>query len=236
MSQFPAHRISNTDDLRSGNAVSPNRDRTGVPLAGAEGQALIVISLGAPIASDVDGICAAQAVAGAANATINGALASSGAVTLDVPRGVQVDSSDAGDTTQTVTITGTDVYGQSMVETIALNGTTDVLGLKAFKTVTQVAVSAALAGNLTVGTTGKLGLPYRPVLGGFLRGRLNEDTADAGTYVAPIRTTSTATTADVRGTYLPAGTLDGTNAYSVTIAVANGPTNAAAYGISQFTA
>jgi len=194
----------------------------------------VVLSLGAPIAADVDGISAAQAIAGAANALINGALASGGAVTLDVPRGVQVDSSDAGDTTQTVTITGTDVYGQAMKETIALNGTTDVLGLKAFKTITQVAVSAVMAGNLTVGTTTKLGLPYRPVRGGFIRGRLGEDTSDAGTYVAPIRTTSTATSADVRGTYAPAGTLNGTNVFTVAIAVANGPNDSDAFGIAQF--
>jgi hypothetical protein len=234
MSQFPPHRITNSDDVRTGNAVSPNRAVKGVPLAGAEAQATIVVNLGAPEVADVDGICAAQAIAGAADADIDGILAVDGVVTMDVPRGVQVDSSGAGDTTQTVTIYGTDVYGQAMQEEIALNGVTDVLGLKAFATVTRVAVSAALAGNLTVGTTKKIGLPYRPVVGGFIRGRLNEDTADAGTYAAPERTASTATTADVRGTYLPAGTLDGTNEYTVVIAVANGPTDAAGFGIAQF--
>lgn len=233
--QFPPHRITNTDNVRTGNAVSPNRDRTGVPLAGAEAQAIITFSLGAPIVADVDGVCAAQAIAGAADALINGALSSGGVVVaFDVPRGVQVDSSDAGDTTQTVTVTGKDVYNQSMVETIALNGTTDVLGKKAFSSISRVAVSALMTGNLTVGTTSKLGLPYRPVVGGFLRGRANEDTADAGTYVAPERTASTATTADVRGTYAPAGTLNGTNVFVVSIAVANGPTNAAGFGIAQF--
>lgn len=230
-----AHRISNAEVIRSGNAAAPNKSELGVRLFdNSTIVPTLVVQLGAPIAADVDGICAAQAIAGAANALINGELASGGAVTLDVPRGVQVDSSDAGDTTQTVTITGTDQYGQTMVETIALNGVTDVLGKKAFKTISRVAVSAVMAGNLTVGTTTKLGLPYRPVLGGFVRGRLGEDTADAGTYVAPIRTTSTATTADVRGTYAPAGTLNGTNTFSVVIAVPNGPTDADAYGIAQF--
>lgn len=228
------HRISRADDIRSGAAESANRVKLGVPLEGTEAQAVRVISLGAPAAADVDGICAAQAVAGAGNATINGALASGGSVTLDVPRGLQVDSSDAGDTTQTVTITGTDVYGKALVETIALNGTTDVEGLKAFKTVAQVAVSAALTGNLTVGTTKRLGLPYRPVRGGFIRGRLGEDTADAGTYVAPSRVTATATTGDVRGTYAGAGTYDGTNIYTVAIAVQNGPDATDAFGVNQF--
>jgi hypothetical protein len=234
MSQFPSHRITNSDDVRTGNAVSANRAVKGVPFEGAEAQTVRVISLGAPITADVDGISAAQAIAGAGNALINGALASGGVVVLDVPRGIVVDSSDAGDTTQTITITGTDLYGQAMVETIAMNGTTAVNGVKAFKRVTQVAVDAALAGNLTVGTTDVLGLPYRPVVGGFIRGRLNEDTADAGTYVAPIRTTSTATSADVRGTYDPAVAADGTRVFTVAIAVQNGPTDADAFGIAQF--
>lgn len=241
MPTFAPHRISNSDNIRTGNAVPANRDpnKLGIPLNGAEdgryqGQSIFITNLGAPIAADVDGICAAQAIAGAADALINGALASGGVATLDVPRGVQVDSSNAGDTTQTVTITGTDEYGATLVEAIALNGTTDVLGLKAFKTVTRVAVSAALAGNLTVGTTTKLGLPLRPVVGGFIRGRVGEDTADAGTYAAPIRTTSTSTTADVRGTYTPAGALNGSNVYTVALAVANGPEDKHAYGIPQF--
>jgi hypothetical protein len=236
MAQFPPYRISVTDDLRTGNAVNANRTKAGIPLAGAEAQAVLVVSLGAPITADVDGICAAQAVAGAGNATINGALAASGVATLDGlgGRGVEVDSSDAGDTTQTVTIYGTDIHGASLIETIALNGTTAVPGLKAFKTVTRVAVSAALAGNLTVGTTDVLGLPYRPVVGGYLGAILNENTADAATYVAPLRTTSTATSADVRGTINPAGAVDGTNVYKVRIAVQNGPTSVEAFGIAQY--
>lgn len=229
-----AHRITNSDDVRTGNALPANRSKLGVPFAGAEAQTLILLPLGAPIASDVDGVCAAQAIAGAVDALINGALATGGVATFDVPRAVQVDSSNAGDTTQTVTITGTDYWGATVVETIALNGTTDVLGLKAFATVTRVQVSAALAGNLTVGTTGKLGLRYAPVRGGFVRGRLGEDTADAGTYAPPIRVTATATTGDVRGTYLPAGALNGTNVYSVVIAVQNGPNDSDAFGVPQF--
>lgn len=234
MAQFPPFRTSVTDDLRSGNAVNANSTKSGIPLAGAEAQAVLVISLGAPAVADVDGVCAAQAIASATNAVVNGILAASGVATMDVERGLQVDSSDAGDTTQTVTIYGTDRYGATVVETIALNGTTDVEGLKAFKTVTRVAVSAAMTGNLTVGTTKRIGLPYRPVLGGFIRGIAAENTADAGTYVAPSRITATATTGNVRGTYAIAGTLNGTNTYAVAIAVQNGPTNADAFGVTQY--
>lgn len=231
MAQFPPFRISVTDNLRTGNAVNANRTKGGIPLAGEEAQAVLVLSLGAPIAADDDGICAQQTAGAAGDLTINGALASGGAVVLDVPRGVQVDA--AGAATAVVTIYGTDVHGASLRENITLNGTTAVLGVKAFKTITRVAVSAA-ATDVFVGTTSKLGLPYRPVVGGFIRGILNENTADAGTYVAPSRVTATATTVDVRGTYAPAGTLNGTNVYKVAIAVQNGPTDADAFGVAQF--
>lgn len=148
---------------------------------------LAVMSLGAPIALDADGVCAAQAIAGAANASINGALASGGAVTLDVPRALQMVSSGAGDNTQTVTVTGTDVYRYAMKETFSLNGTTAVTGKKAFKTITQVAVSAAMAGNLSVGTTDILGLPEFLPERGFLISELHNGmpAGGAGIYQVP---------------------------------------------------
>jgi hypothetical protein len=236
MSQFPQHRITNSDDVRTGNAVSSDRTKKGVPLTGEEAQSVVVLSLGAPAAAAANNVCLAQAIAGAANAVINGALASSGVATFDVPRAMQFVSSNAGDTTQTVTITGTDVYGAAMKERVTLNGTTIVQSKKAFKRVTQVAVSAVMAGNLTVGTNTVLGLPYRPVRGGFIRGRLGEDTADAGTYTTPERSASTLTTNDVRGTYTPAGALNGANVYTVVIAMLNGPNDSDAYGIAQFNA
>lgn len=234
MSQFPQHRISVSDDIRTGAALPANHTKTGVPLEGAEAQAHRVISLGAPTVAATNNISTAQAVAGAADLTITGTLATAGVATLDVPRNVRVTSSNAGDTTQTATVYGTDVYGAAMREAIAFNGAATIVGKKAFKTVTRVAISAALAGNASVGTGSALGLPYRPVKGGFLRGRLNEDTADAGTYAVPERTASTATTNDVRGTYTPAGTLDGTNIYTVAVAVQNGPNDSDGYGIAQF--
>lgn len=239
MSTFPQHRVSNSDNLRSGNAVAPNRSQLGVPFGGKgadryTSSGLALLQLGAPIAADPDGIAASQAVAGAGDLTLAGALTSGGVATLDVPRNIVVDAD--GTATAVCTVYGTDEYGQAMQENITLNSTTAVLGNKAFKTVTRIAISAATTGNVFVGTGSRIGLPYRPALGGFIRGRLGEDTADAGTYVAPIRTTSTATTADVRGTYAPAGTLNGTNTFSVLVAIDNGPTDADAFGIAQYTA
>lgn len=229
MAFFPQHRISNSDDIRSGNAVSPNRALKGVPVAGAEAQAIMVVNLGAPAAASANAAALSQAVGVAGLFLLNGALAagSPAVVTFPTPRNVVA----AWTNTAILTIRGTDVYGQAMTETTA-SGTAHT-GLKAFKTITSITSSASITGA-TVGTGAVLGLPYRPVIGGFNGGLLNENTADAGTYAAPIRTTSTGTTADTRGTYAPAGTLNGTNIFTVKIAVANGPNDTDAFGIAQF--
>jgi hypothetical protein len=123
-----------------------------------------------------------------------------------------VDSTDVGDTTQTVTVTGTDYWGQAQTETIALNGTTLVAGQKSFKTITAVAVSALLTGNLTVGNEDVFGLPYRVTDAGYLlrTGWAGAVANDAGTFAAADTTSpATATTNDVRGTYAPSSAADG---------------------------
>jgi len=174
--------------------------------------AIVLINLGAPDVLDVDGICVAQAVAAPGNMLINGALATGGVATMDKPRAVEIDSSGVGDTTQTATITGTDVYGKTMTEDIAFNGTTAVAGVKAFKTVTQVAVDIALAGNGNVGTTDVLGLPvYLPDVAFVLQEIEDGAVATAGTLVAGVNTVDgeTATSGDVRGTYVPNGAANG---------------------------
>jgi hypothetical protein len=197
--------ISHANALFHGNGYNAGAletwGRKGVPL-----QSIIHYSFGLVDAPDVDGHCAAQAIAAAGNALINGALAG----VNDVARGLVVDSTGAGDTTQTVTITGTDLYGATVVEAIAMNGTTAVNGLKAFKTVTQVAVDAALAGNLTVGTTDVLGLPFAAATKSRIFDVVFNDSKDASaTLVVADATAATATTGDVRGTIDPATACDG---------------------------
>jgi hypothetical protein len=183
---------------------------------------LYLINLGKPLTLDEDGICAAQAVAGAANLSINGALASGGAVYLDVPRAVMVDSSSASDTAVVITVYGKDVYGQSMAESITCNGTTAVSGLKAFSTVTRVASSGAAVGNINVGTTDKLGLPaFVPSAGFVIKEILDGAAATAGTFAYGMTTAggSTATTGDVRGTYLPNSASDGSRVWELLVAL-----------------
>lgn len=193
-----------------------------------------------PEAKSATAVCAAQAVAAAGNATINGASATAGVATFDYARTVNVDSTNAGDTTQTVTVTGTDYYGQLQTETIAMNGTTAVAGQKAFKTITQVAVSAALTGNLTVGNEDVFGLPYRVTDAGYLIGVgwAGALARDAGTFAAADTTSpATATTNDVRGTYAPSSAANGSRRLVIAIgltALQAGPnaTQTAAIGVT----
>jgi len=187
-----------------------------------------------PVALDADGIAQAQAVAGAGNLTLNGALASGGVVVLDVPRTVEIDSSNAGDTTQTATVFGTDAYGNAMTETIAFNGTTAVAGQKAFKTVTRVAVSAVMAGNANVGTTDVFGLPYRVDSRNYVQTAWNGAFVTTGTFAeADVTSPATATTNDVRGTYAVPDAADGTKRLTVWMYIEDADTVTGLYGVTQ---
>lgn len=137
-----------------------------------------LITLGAPVALADNAICAAQSLAALGALTINGTLAVSGAVTLDQPRALQIVSSGAD--TAVLTVTGTDVYGRAMSEAMTLNGTTVVNGLKAFKTISAVAGSAAIANLAKVGTTDTLGLPVFVPDDGFVVAELRGGKAVGG--------------------------------------------------------
>ncbi len=113
----------------------------------------ITLTVGALTTADADGICQSQTPSGAGNLTINGALASSGSVTLDKPRRVLVTTA-ADESGKTLTIYGTNWYGQSITETMTGPNATTSYTTNDFATVTRVAVSAAFTGAVTVGTNG----------------------------------------------------------------------------------
>lgn len=186
---------------------------------------VLLITLGAPIAAAAGSVCAAQARAAAGDMTINGTRAANGVATLDVPRSLQMVSTNAGDTTQNVTVYGTDVYGRAVAERRTLNGTVVVNFQKAFKTITRIAVSAACAGNVSVGHNDVLGLPvFVPSLGFVLKELQDGVNATAGTLVAGIRTAggSTLTAGDVRGTYDPNAACDGSKVFQLLVATPDG--------------
>jgi hypothetical protein len=183
-----------------------------------------------PATLDADGICAQQTLAAAGNALLNGALASGGTVTLDVPRNVIVDA--AGAATAVLTVTGTDVYGIPMSEAITLNGATAVAGKKAFKTITRIAASIA-ATDFFVGTGDVFGLPIRANTRNYVLTAWDGAFVTTGTFVAADATTATTTTGDVRGTYAVPDAADGTKRLTAWVFVLDDDTQTGLYGVAQ---
>jgi len=178
---------------------------------------LALVDLGSPIVGAANSVATSQAItAVGAGATINGALASGGVADLGLT-GRNVVAAWTG--TAVMTVTGKDIFGNTVVESSASG--TSLTGKKAFKTITSVKVSADVTGA-TVGTGNVLGLPVRlPAAGNILRELENGATATAGTTVGALAssTPSTATTADVRGTYVPNSTPDGSKGFQLICAL-----------------
>jgi hypothetical protein len=100
---------------------------------------------------DADGLSVAAAVAAAGTLTLGGALTSGGTFTADYARQLGITSSGADDG-RTFTITGTDANGIAQTEALTGPSTATVESTKYFKTVSSIAVDAACAGNISVGT------------------------------------------------------------------------------------
>jgi hypothetical protein len=200
-----------------------------------------------PLALNTTGIAAAQAVASAKNLNLTAGTGVTAVIgqdtvtryTLDVPRCVDIVSSSAGDTTQTALITGYDLYGQLMSQLLTFNGTTRVSTTKAFKSVISVAISAATAGNASVGTTDRLGSPVRLLSKDYLNFNYNATVGLlAAVTAADVTSPATTVTGDVRGTILLASASDGVKRLVAQIAmpaIAVGPnaTRAGAFGTTQ---
>lgn len=187
-----------------------------------------------PVALSATAVCAAQPVAGAVSLIINGASAAAGVATLDVPRAVSVVSANAGDTTQVITVVGFDAYNQPMTENITLNGTTTVSGQKAFRRITRVAASAVTLGNVSVGSTDILGLPLRVATRNYALTAWDGAFVTTGTFAAADATSpATATTDDVRGTFLPPAATNGARRLTVYLFSPNPDTQAGIYGVTQ---
>lgn len=160
---------------------------------------------------------------------------------LDTPRCVTLTA--AGANTATYLVTGYDLYGQRMTQTLAAPSTSTVATVKAFKTIISITNNnATLATNgITAGFNDKLGLPVRVTDAGYIaRVGWNLTLADnAGTFVAAdVTDPATAATTDVRGCFTPSSAADGTKRLVMLIclpALACGPdsTRAGAFGVTQ---
>lgn len=209
--------------LPAGTKVYVQMDRLGADsgmygLADADKMAtsqLVIVNLGAPDTADADGAVASQSATSANGLAtgINGALATGGVATFDVPRNVVAGWTN----TAILTVTGTDAYGKVVVESSASG--TSMAGKKAFKTVTGISVNANVTG-LTVGSGDVLGLPVYLPQTGLVLGEIQDGAAAAaGTVVAGVTTKATATTGDVRGTYDPDAACNGARAIQLVLAI-----------------
>lgn len=218
--------------LAAGTRVTVQLDRYGqnadsrtLANAGRAARAsLVKMNLGSPATASSTAVCASQAVAAAASAVLNGSLLSGGRILFDVPRNIVA----AWTTASVLTITGKDEYGATVVEASA-SGTSHT-GKKAFKEITSIVSSASITG-MTAGTGTVLGLPiYLAGTGDVLRELQDGAAPTAGTVAAGVLTTATATTGDVRGTYVPNAAPDGSKSYQIVAAVGDADFK----GVAQF--
>ena len=143
---------------------------------------------------DADGITTSASLSGAGTLAINGALASTGTVTLSSGRQVTITSA-GNDTGVTFTVTGTDVNGAAQTEAITGASGAAATSTKYFKTITEIANSAASAGAVTAGINA---LAADVVFAGRMRLRAVwvKDSATAGTL--EFRQESAAGTANLK--------------------------------------
>lgn len=101
----------------------------------------------------------------------------------DVPRTVTV-KGNASLIAGNVVIDGTNIADEAIQDTIALNGSTEVEGVKAFKTVTKITVPAktnASGDAASVGWAKNFGLPHMVENAAYLLVKLFNGSADTGT-------------------------------------------------------
>ena len=181
------------------------------------------------------GVCVTVTTTGASSGlSATGSLVSGGVATFTVPRAVSL-TSTANNSGLAVTVNGTDVYGKTTSELITGPNNTTVYGAKAFKTVTSVTATGIVT-SLSVGDSDILGLPVRiadkgKVLGMYMDGI----SATAATIVAGYTATgtSTATTADVRGTIQHNTASNGTRRFTALVIVGDPNTKEGLYGAAQ---
>ena len=103
---------------------------------------------------DADAVCESQtpAAGGVQNLTIDGAETLDGEAFFAAAKIISITCA-ADEQARTFTITGTDINGNALVETIAGVDTATTNGAKYFKTITQVSVDDDTAGAVTVGIT-----------------------------------------------------------------------------------
>lgn len=169
----------------------------------------------APVAANATLILSAQSIAVAGSVSVLAAgFVASEAQMGRFGRALQVVASGAA--TSTVTVHGFDYLGQPTSEQLTLNGTTPVLGLKAFRRISRVDYGATAATTINLGVRDAFGLPYA-LLDAAVDFVDGVKAGSQGTFTTPALTAQTATSGDPRGTYAPnaANLPNGTRKFSL---------------------
>ncbi len=232
------HHISSADKIYSGAAefapaITPTT-RKGALRSHIHDYEAKTATGGAPAVADPNAICLSQSATGVAGSALTLATTLGTVPTMDIPRCLTIDNT--GTATTTIQITGTDEYGQVMVEDLVFNGTTVVNGLKAFKTVTGVTNGNALTAtrDVLVGTASIMGLPYALTDVGRHKHTSVDGISELGvTIVAAATIAATATTGDVRGTVAATTAQNGTRLFTVSMQVDTTNRNTC-FGVAQF--
>jgi hypothetical protein len=157
-------------------------------------------------ALDADGICASQTSgATASTLTINGAKASGGVATLNSARQITL-ASAANLADKTFTITGTDVNGDALTESLTGPNNNTVTSTKHFLTVTEIAFTDGTSGTMTAGfNTSAIAVVFagrtrlkgafivNSATGGIVSFRDSADAGESGTTLLQLGTVASAT-------------------------------------------
>lgn len=156
-----------------------------------------------------------------------------------ISRNIRI-TSVGNDSGATFTVSGYDLYGYPLTETITGANAGIASGIKAFKYIASVTPAGTLSGsNASVGTGDVIGLPIRADYFGEVRIVYNDAaiTASTGFTAAVTTDPATATTGDVRGTYALQTASNGSRRLHVYIhpSAGNIDSTTGLYGVSQYT-
>ncbi len=254
------HTITHADEIYAGNAFLQGTDSADNTVGSPDGRRGIqkkhsyYREYGAVVATDEDGIVSSNALASSASTIglnflttgmASGALVTTedgGTVIFDVPRNI-VWKSCGDDSTNFINIIGKDEYGQIMVEKIKGSNDSIASGVKAFKSINSITITAVLASVVSIGTGDHLGLPYHLTNKGRFLGYYVDGMHPSGgatevvlTTGLDLATTGTSSNADpdVRGTFLPIISPNATLQFTAVMLV-DPSTRNKAYGVPQAT-
>ena len=130
-------------------AVTTDADDIVAAASGTAATAMTLNTSGKATTTDADGLSVAADGTGFSSGST---LTLGGAVGTSTTLNSRVTLLSAGDdSARTATVTGTDVYGNTQTETIAMANADTATGTKVFASVTSISVDGALAGNISAG-------------------------------------------------------------------------------------